>query len=364
VAQAAGIGTAGVFPNGLAVAMDNNVAEDTDLGGGGPALLTVGDTDVLTLRGVFTTPVYHIEPQVPLTLGPGTGNMVVTLSTVVDVGVTQDLDPLRRALDVSPPRTEAIIVYDRYNPDAFAVLEYVPGNSVLGALGAPTMTIGLTLGPGGTYSNQYGQMALGTTLLQGAAGQAWTLPGGLTVQLPEEIGAIGLLEEYRFFVRKEYELPGVPESRLAPVLTRARYYPGTGVIHPAGALALADNVIDLQLALAVDQPVAGVGIPDGQILEIGLAADDDEILYNFAGDDDGLASIGTSIWASPASRLRFLRISTVVQGDRTDPTFPGAVVDVVEDHDYVASPSIFNAGGYAKIRKRLVSTTVETRNLP
>jgi len=221
------------------------------------------------------------------------------------------------------------------------------------------MTIGLSLGPGATYSDQYGQMVLGTTLLQGAAGQAWNLPSGRTIQLPEEIGAIGMLEEYRYFVRQEREVPGVAANRLAPVLTRARYYPSTDRIHPEGALDLADNVLDFQVALAVDQSPA-----DGQILEFGLAADDDEILYNFPGDDDGLGNIAASTWANPASRLLYLRISTVVQGDRTDPTFAGAVIDRVEDHDYTAAASVFNTGNYTKIRKRLLQTIVEVRNLP
>lgn len=358
-AQAAGIGAAGVFPNGLAVAVANNVAAGTDLGGGGGPLPVVAGTDVLTLRGVFTTPVYHLEPQVPLALGPGTGEMTVDLRADVDVGVTQDLDPLRRALATNPARPEALVVYDRYNPDAFAVLELAAGISAFGSPGDPSMTIGLSLGSGATYGDEYGQMALGTTLLPGSAGQAWTLPGGVTVQLPKEIGAIGLLEEYRFFVRQEREVPGLAASRLAPVLARARFYPGTGVLHPEGALDLADNVIDLQVALAVDQaPV------DGQILDVGLAADDDEILYNFPGDDDGLGAIGASIWAQPDSRLLFLRISTVVQGDRPDPAFVGAVIDVVEDHDYTAAASIFNTGNYTKIRKRLLQTVAETRNLP
>jgi len=126
-----------------------------------------------------------------------------------------------------------------------------------------------------------------------------------------------------------------------------------------GALDLADNVLDFQVALAVDQSPA-----DGQILEFGLAADDDEILYNFPGDDDGLGNIAASTWANPASRLLYLRISTVVQGDRTDPTFAGAVIDRVEDHDYTAAASVFNTGNYTKIRKRLLQTIVEVRNLP
>lgn len=359
VAQNAGIGTDGVFPLGLALAVANNAPAGFDVGSGGTSLPVVAGTDVLTLRGVFSTPVYHVEPQVPLNLDPGTGKISLVLSTAVDVGVTQDLDPLRRALDVTPRRPEALIVYDRYNPEAFAVLEIVPGDSVLGNPGDPTLTLGLSLGTGATHGDEYGRMVLGTNLLQGAAGQTWTLGDGTEIQLPAEIGALGLLEEYRFFVRQAREVPNLPASRLAPVLTRARYFPGTDVLHPEGALDLADNVIDLQVALAVDQAPA-----DGQIVEIGQAAGDDEVLYNIAGDDDGLANVAASLWANPDARLSFLRLSTVTQGDRPDPGFPGAVIDVVEDHDYTNVASIFNTGNYAKLRKRLLQTSVEVRNLP
>lgn len=360
VADAEAIGTGGVFPTGLALAVDNNVAPGTDLGNASDPLPVVPGTDVLTLRGVFSTPVYYVEPQQPLLLD-GAGKVTLKLTSDVDFGVGQDLDSLRQALIDGGPRPEAFVVYDRYFPAAFAVLEWVPGESALGVAGSSSMSLVLSLGATATYEEPYGRMVLGTALAQGAGGQTWAVPGATyQIQLPKNVGAIGLLEEYRFFVRQEREVPGAPASRLTPTLTRARYYPNTGVLHPEGALDVADNVVDFQLALAVDQaPV------DGRILEVGEAADDDEVLYNATGDSDGLDAITTSLWANPASRLLFVRFSTLVQADRPDRDYAGSMIDQVEDHDYSgATPSIFNTGGYTKLRKRLLRTVVETRNLP
>ncbi len=360
VAETEGIGSGGVFPTGLALAVDNNVDPGTDLGDADEPLPVVPGTDVLTLRGVFSTPVYYVEPQQPLTLDAA-GKVTLTLSSAVDIGLTQDLDPLREALSAGGPRPEAFVVYDRYYPAAFAVLEWVAGESSLGPAGSGSMTLVLSLGSGATYEEPYGRMVLGTALVQGAGGQTWPVPGaGYRIQLPKNVGAIGLLEEFRFFVRQERQVPDLPASRRTPTLTRARFYPNTGKLHPEGSLDVADDVVDFQLALAVDQaPV------DGRILEGGADADDDEVLYNAVGDDDGLGAIAASPWADPESRLLFVRFTTVVQSDRPDRDYAGAVIEVVEDHDYSgAPPSIFNSGGYAKLRKRLLSTVVETRNLP
>ncbi|MCG8459482.1 MAG: prepilin-type N-terminal cleavage/methylation domain-containing protein, partial [Holophagales bacterium] len=46
----------GSYPNGFAVRVENNVAEGTTIGG----LPVVPGTDVLTVRGVFSTPVYYL----------------------------------------------------------------------------------------------------------------------------------------------------------------------------------------------------------------------------------------------------------------------------------------------------------------
>lgn len=357
-------GVGGVFPAGLALSVRNNVPANSHVGDDDSPWVVDG-TDVLTLRGVFSTEVLFIEPTQKLELD-GNGDVAVTVNQNVDLGVTQSLEELRAEL--AQGRPEAFILYDRYNPGAYAVLQFDPANSVLGSPGDPSMTIGLTLASSAGYADEYGALTLGTTLLAGSGGATWDLTGsGITIQLPKNVGAIGLLEEHRFYVREEHEIAGDATSRLKPVLAQARFYPHTDDVYPDGtwshveaSIDLAENIIDLQVALGVDQSPT-----DGNVMEIGAGADDDEVLWNASGDDDGLSSPSTSPWANPSSQLFFTRITTVAQSFRPDPQYPGVLLGAVEDHDHNALPvSVFNTPSYTPFRKRLLQTTVEMRNLP
>lgn len=121
------------------------------------------------------------------------------------------------------------------------------------------------------------------------------------------IGSLGLLEEYRFYVREDWDGPG-EGRRPTPVLSRIRFYPGTDTVHPEGTLDLTGGILDLQAALGVDLP-DGDGILDGRVLDAGDAVD--EVLFNHPDDDDGLAAGSTAMWSDPASQLLFVRLSLV-----------------------------------------------------
>lgn len=361
--------TSGVFPNGLAVAIANNVAENTHIGNLTTTPLVAAGSDVLTVRGVFSTAVYLIEPQIPLTLSSGA--TTVELQQAPEVGVTQNLDALRsvleQALADTPPRPEAFIVRDRFNPGAFAVLELDPDGTVLGDEGDPTLTIGLILSsdPGDQkYANQYGRMILGTTLLQGSGGSQVSLPDTVTtVQLPRSIGSIGLLEEYRFYVRQEWDVKDDPSSRPKPALARARLYPGTGDLHPTGSIDVSDDIIDLQISLGVDLPPTDGRVADGfNAAGAAVALDVDEVLYNDPGDDSGLSPLpGSREWAVLGAQVLFARLSTVAQAAQPDRSFSGRDLGVIEDHDL--STSLFNADNQLKVRKRHLQTLVRLRNM-
>ena len=88
-------------------------------------------------------------------------------------------------------------------------------------------------------------------------------------------------------------------------MSDARYFPGTDELHPDRDIVLAENFIDLQIALGVD-----LSPTDDQIDEIGAAADDDEVLYNYPGDNDFLGSIATSPWAESGASLFFIRFTS------------------------------------------------------
>lgn len=361
--------TAGVFPDGLALAVTNNVGLDTTIGDLSTPRVVKG-TDVLTLRGVFETPALFIEPQIPLILD-GDGRVSLVVSSTVDVGVNQDLEKLRFQLEAATAvdglRPEAFIVRDRFKPGAFAVLELDPAHTDPGDLGDPTLTVGLILSSDSGnqhFANEYGRMILGTTLLQGAGGAQVTLPDSTEVQLPRVIGSIGLLEEYRVYVREAWQVSGDSNTLPAPVLSRLRFYPGTDVVHPEGAVDISDDVVDLQVALGVDLPPVDGRIADGFGADgLATAWDLDEVLYNHPDDNDGLSPApGSRVWAVPAAMIGFARVTTVVQGARPDRNFEGKVLGTVEDHDH--SDSIFNDATNLKFRKRSLRTTVELRNLP
>ena len=214
-----GSDTTGVFPNGLALAVTNNVEPGTTIGGDPSTPGVIEGSDVLTLRGAFQTPPLFIEPQQPLVLDED-GRVEIVVSSAVDAGVNQDLEGLRRELEaataVDARWPEAFILRDRYNPGAFAVFELDPAATVPGDTGDPTLTVGLILSSDSSkqhFANEYGRMILGTTLLQGAGGAQVTLPDGTDVQLPRVIGTIGLLQEYRFYLRQAWEVTGDPNSR-------------------------------------------------------------------------------------------------------------------------------------------------------
>jgi prepilin-type N-terminal cleavage/methylation domain-containing protein len=354
-----------VFPLGLAMSVQNNVAGGTLIGDAGSAAVVAG-TDILTLRGVYTTDMLFIVPAAPLTLDVN-GATSLVLSSTVDAGVIQQLDELRGALNDK----DAIIVYDSFNPEAYAVLELDLGGSLLGVLGAPQMTLRLLLGATSTYGREYGLMVLGTTLLQGSGGQLFELPGApiTQVQLPRTVGAIGILEEFRYFVRSDFSIASDNTSLAMPVLTRARFQPNTNDPYPVAAVAsvdLADWIADLQVAIGVDlATVANVFTGqmevDGQLLEIGLAMDDDEVLFNFPGESN-VNVLGTT-WANPNAQIMSTRVTTAALTGRWDHHFAGATFAVVEDNQYNAA-SLFNTSQYRIMRKRILQTTVEMRNLP
>lgn len=166
--------------------MANNVPADTHVGDETTPRVVAG-TDVLTVRGVLSTPVVFLEPQVPLALD-AEGRISLVVRRDVDVGVSQDLEALRRALTVAkaaePPHPEALIVRDRFNPGMYAILEIDPPATFPGDPGEETLTIDLVLGSQGgaqSHADEYGRLILGTRLPRGAGGNRATLPDGTRV---------------------------------------------------------------------------------------------------------------------------------------------------------------------------------------
>jgi type II secretory pathway pseudopilin PulG len=346
-----------------AVGVRNNVtsASDQVAVGFSNTPKAVDGTDILIVRGAFTLPVFTLDPSGPgkfvLTGGAGTpatatsGSVIVCASTPTNIA--QDLTQLISAVTAAGAAGQVeplILVGSRADTD-YAVVELNAASSVLNA-NQPTcpastaipngVKIAFTI-TGDTLSNAFQQLGAVT----GATGLPPLMNAGAT---------IGILEEYRYYIRQDT----TPNALGDPVrhLSRARMYPGTETPYYNNPTNLqvdvADNVLELQVALGVDTngdgliTEGGTGIPPSTL----PPTTTDEWIYNVAGDPP----------FPVAAPLREVRINTIASTGNPDPQFQGPKLTQVEDHTYVATdfPNTFHGRCY---RHRLLTTVVGLRNL-
>jgi hypothetical protein len=190
-------------------------------------------------------------------------------------------------------------------------------------------------------------------------------PGGQFPAGLSTVSFVGVLEEYQYYVREERAIPGDPTSELVPRLSRARTYPGTTIAHLTDTNNLhsdmADNVLDLQVALGVDTAPR-----DGVVLEGDptnpAPSSTDEWLFNHPADDPTEAK-WTNTLVDPA-RLFYVRITTLARTDRPDTRFQAPLLGLLEDKDYGSAPfTQYNSQLERMFRRRTLRTTVDLRNL-
>lgn len=392
--------TIGAFPKGLAVAIANNVADGTMIGGD----LVLTGSDVLTVRGVITTPIYYLEPPLDIKGWDGGTGGVIEIPSRVRTDLPQDIQPLidHLAAAVTPGRPEAFIVRDTYNPNAYAIIgfDFDSGENVLipGAceryasppppppppgppLPPPTSTTCIKVAVSYEAANEgdeYSWLTRGTILKPGLGGMTLETPSSPPydeIEVPRQIGSIGLLEEYQYFVRAEWEIPNDTTSRLRPVLSRARMLPGTTTV--IDRVDIADNVLDLQIAVGIDTHLRQPVVPDPEYGRITETYDEnDEVLFNSPQDSESTGeprnpSVPGSVvgsWFDPRVEYHFLRINVVVQSDRADQTYNPATYKLgrIEDFDR-GQPFDMDGNTYdlnqGPFRRRLLQTVVELRNL-
>jgi type II secretory pathway pseudopilin PulG len=328
------------LPNGVAVAFTDDVPADTMMIPGNNGTRVLEGTDVLTIRGIFSTPIYQANSTDPATLllspnpnAPDEGWLV--LQNRSPTGVPQDLQPFVDVREAATP--EALLLVSPLDDALFAVAEIDPGGTVVvtGAGGEPTQVTIHFLVTGGANA---------------AAFAALSRNGAFPPSL--RVAYAGILEEYRFYVREDHVVPTDRNSDLAPRLSRARFLPGTASVYQGiaanAAVDIADNIMDLQVALGVDRN------NDRTIVDDGTA--DDEWLGNNAGD---LADL-TRWQANPPANLYYIRVSTLAQTDRRDPEYQGPLLTRLENRTYGAS---FNTRTARMFRRRAVQTVIDLRNL-
>ncbi len=411
----------GAFPrSGIAVSVYNNVDENTIVKVVNPDV--IGDTstdnvvpgsDVLLVRGVLDTPLYYFDPPINIETWDDDGTIdneeVVIPEKVRIVGrdwedYPQDLEALSDRLEAARAagRPVAMILRDTLNPNAYAIMEFDHADTAAADLVKDTcasvpstadypvdtparpwcikfkLTLDVTVAS--EPSRSYAELALGNNLLVTGAEDNIVIdlepaPDLVQVKFPKQVGSIGLLEEYRFFIRSEWEVSGDDTTRLTPVLSRASFLPGTDTW--LDTIDIADNVIDLQIAVGGD---ADPGDEDGYgtITENG---GQDEVLFNATadtvsdsdysqprGDTDPVADPeAAQFWFDPQLEYHFLRINTLVQGRFADLDHRAPNIIQIEDFnrgaDFDINSRTYNYNDFNQFHRRWLQTVVELRNL-
>lgn len=308
------------LPQGPSIGVDNNVAAGTTLGGSAAAAVVEG-TDVLTIRGVFNTPIYQINPAEDGDIrGAKTaGNGSITVRDHSPTGVPQEFQAL--LAHQNDPLPEALLLVSAGSDQVQAVVELtgVVNN------GDGSVTVNFDL------NDDYLKLS----------------PNGAFPDALRTVAMLGILEEYRYYVR---------DADPAPRLSRARFYPGTDTAYddaPANLVAdIADNILDLQVALGIDRVAPAESIEDTQ-------GGDDDWLFN-SGDDDP----DPNLWNGNDLPLYYLRITTLARTDRIDLKYVSPAIDAIEDRVYDEPEVPAEAERLARsYRRRLLQTVVDLRNL-
>lgn len=314
-----------LMPQGPAVGVANNVDSGTKLGGHDEAPVVEG-TDVVTVRGVLSTPMYQINPGTDGAIqgakAAGSGSLVI--SSTSPTGVPQDLTPWQEIIESS--EAEAILLVSAGTDQVQAVVE---ANGGTWSSDSVTLNFRIT---GGTHTSDYLKLSP-----QGG------FPTGL-----KTVSGVGILEEYRYYVR---------DTAPAPRLSRARFYPATSTPYKNDTdnlhADIGDNILDLQVAIGIDR--------DGDGVLTDTADGADEWLYNAEEDSTGFNS---GDWNGPTRSLQYLRITTLARTDRVDPKYISPAITAIEDRDYSepttpASADVIDRG----YRRRQLRTVVDLRNL-
>jgi type II secretory pathway pseudopilin PulG len=316
-----------------AVAVRNNVADGATIGGAGTPQIVPG-TDVLTVRGVFGS-IYQVNTSAPgtFTLNADKTGTIKILSTT-PTGIPQDLQALKDAITGNRP--VALILVSPLNSTVWTLVALNPA----GSSSSPSQVVAAF-----SFAGAYGQFS---------SSGAGVYPPDLTTA-----SLVGILEERRFYVRREFAVAGDQTSDLAPKLSEARTYPGTDTPEAGNAenwrLDIADNVFDLQVALGFS---AGVGTGCGALPADAINCEtadgqNDDWVYN--GEPNPNAT------AFANSDLLYVRLNTLARTDRREHDYLAPLLARMEDNRYVNSP--FNTNTERMYRRRVLRTLIDLRNL-
>jgi type II secretory pathway pseudopilin PulG len=317
-----------LFPHGYAIAVRNNVGTGVTLGSHDAAAVLPG-TDVLTVRGVIQDTLYQVATgQDADGSVPSTGTGTITVRSTTPGGIFQELKPLQDL--IAAGHADALLLVSSLTDGIQAVVEVT----------------------GGTDNTDHVVLSFRTREEYDALSPDGEYPSAMT-----SVSALGILEEFRYYVR---DAPGGPR------LSRARFDPGTENAYRNDTsnltVDLADNILDLQVALGIDT--------DGTDRIEDTGDGNDDWLFNHVDDHTGSgANPIPADWNSPAAGdtwpLYYLRLTTLARTDRADLGYISPPIDRIEDHVYgePATPADGDERRDRTYRRRVLQTVIDLRNL-
>jgi prepilin-type N-terminal cleavage/methylation domain-containing protein len=326
------------LPQGLALGVRDNVPNNQFMSGTDEATRILPGTDVLTVRGVFG-PLYQVNVAGSATFdnpnAPTSGTL--TILDITPGGASQDLGPIKTAITTRTP--EAIFLAAAVSDAIQAVVELDPAASSM----ADHQVIIAFRVTGGTRTDKYSQLSTGGTFQRAV----------------ENVAFAGILEEHRYYVREEHIIAGDRTSDLAPKLARGRFYPGTNDPYKGDAgnahLDLADNIVDLQVALAFDTANGGSGYP---LLETANGTNDD---WLFNGSADDATAV---LWQGPpVPAIQYVRVTTLARTDRRDSKYQAPLLPSNLENRAYASGDPLNSYASRMYRWQTLRTVIDLRNM-
>ena len=325
---------------------------ELEVGTGADAEDVVDETDVLTVRGAFTSPVFRIDASDPTTFVENGDTATLQIDSVTKSAFDQPLNALHGLLDEdNSPIPEAILLIGSQGEAVFAVVEMTNIEF------DPDVPLDI--------QNQSREVERATLTLSIKAAAGGNAPHYLQIssqpgtEIPTNLNSIAfaaILEEYQFFIREDFAIPGDATSRPSPKLARARMVPGgPNLLHPDGIIDIADNVFDLQVAFGIDVDGDGrIDIDDGAGTM--LATNADEWRWNDPADAPGDLD-----W--PGS-LQHVRLTIVGQAQTADRQYVSPAMADLENRVYdESSLPQDQALEDRRYRRRILQSSIDLRNL-
>ncbi len=374
-----------------AIEVRNNVPADAVVATGGPEV--VEGTDVLTVRGVLNSSVLQVAFNDPAAFsfdGADAGTLVVGSRT--PTGIPQSLEAFEEAVEDAVP--EALVIVNAVNELTYVVVELDPDATTVACVDPEDVTeiCSATIGfrTSGGHTADYAVLS--------PSGNSAGMIAALSAQ-GFRPGFVGILEEYRYYVRDDTDADGEPIHKLS----RARVFPGTETAYkddPGIFLQedIADYIFDLQVALGFDSSFDGAAATDGffafdsdfpppatgtddcildgnaDVCPPGLGPDGDtamdDWLFNDEADADALDDLPWSATGAPPAWtesqpqpiLYYARVTTLGRAARRDRGFAAPILERLEDHVYEPDDYLNTVNGRAH-RREILQSVIDLRNI-